>query len=211
MVTESAGQDCFLCRPDEKLTYVTSRVGFALCGLGPILPGYSVVATHEHVRSAADIDFAVVNEFVEFASTVRARLASAFGSCVLTEHGRLPVCVDVSGTTDPHCFHAHFLLFPGAPEIDQQARSYFAQVRPANSFAQALATARATDEYFLLSSDPEHFLIMTRPGRLIRQFARLLVADALGHPELADWRHHSSHEEALKGAKELRDLLTGEK
>jgi hypothetical protein len=207
-MTKAVDKDgCFLCSPESGLVYASNRSGFALCGLGPIVPGYSLVATHTHVRSAADVEAGEVDHFVEFASLTRKNLAGQYGNCLLTEHGRLPVCVDSSGTTDPHCYHAHFLLFPGVPDVEQRARAYFRQVKIVSSFHEALTTARIGDEYFLLSPDPKRFLIMTRPGKLIRQFARLVVADTLGRPELANWRQYPGHEEALVNSAGLRDLF----
>jgi hypothetical protein len=112
--------------------------------------------------------------------------------------------------SDPHCFHAHFLLFPGAPDLETTARSYFARAAYASSFEEALKMARVHPEYFLFSPDPSRFVILTRPGRLIRQFARLLVAEALGNPERANWRRFPLREEAVSTAAELRQFVTQE-
>src|SRR5712692_1420988 len=122
-------EGCFLCNPETGLVYWNDRTNIALCGLGPIVKGYSVVAPRSHVRSAADAAAGEAVEFLAFASEVRAKLSELYGPCLLTEHGRLPVCVDVSGTTDPHCYHAHFLMFPGVSTLEDKARSYFAHVK----------------------------------------------------------------------------------
>ena len=184
---------------------MSDNLCFALCGLGPVVKAYSVVATRKHIPSAADAVEGDVPEFLEFALHVRAKLSNLFGSCLLTEHGRVPLCLDVSGMTDPHCFHAHFLLFPGAPDIEATACSYFARTECATSLREALAVACQYDEYFLLSAHPDRFVVMTRPGRIIRQFARLLVAEAFGRSELANWRRLSQYEEAAQTARELRN------
>src|SRR5689334_15782005 len=109
-------QPCFLCAPAADLMYASNGRAFALCGLGPIVPGYSLVATKQHTASAADA-VADSTELPKFAEQIRGLLASRYGNCLITEHGRVPVCFDPSGTSDPHCYHAHFLLFPGVPEI----------------------------------------------------------------------------------------------
>lgn len=199
-----AGNDCFLCQPDEDLIYASDGESLALCGLGPVVPGYSLVATVEHVRSAADVVAGEAQRLASFVRKIRGGLSDRYGQCLLTEHGRVPVCIDVSGTTDPHCYHAHFLLFPGAPDVEAGARGHFARVENASSLDEALALAYAKEEYFLLSPDPERYLVMTRPGRLIRQFVRLLVADSIGRPELASWRRYPSRDEAVATARDLR-------
>jgi hypothetical protein len=198
---------CFLCNPDPELVYWSDETSVALCGLGPLVQGYSLVATRQHVRSAADAAILGSERFLEFLATVRSRLSERFGSCLVTEHGRVPACVDISGTTDPHCYHAHFLLFPGAPIVEAAARAPFAKAEEASELPAALTIAAAHDEYFLFSPTETRFLILTRPGKLVRQFARLLIASARGDDELANWRKFPNHETAAAGARELRRLM----
>jgi hypothetical protein len=199
---------CFLCAPEADLIYASNTSAFALCGLGPIVPGYSLVATTRHTASAADA-IAESSELPEFAEQIREILASRHGNCFVTEHGRVPVCFDPSGTSDPHCYHAHFLLFPGVPDIVKAAKPYFAQIREANALKGALELAQQEKEYFLISPSPTEAYIMSRPGRLIRQFARVLVADATGNRDLANWRKYPNRESCVSTAKSLRDLLSG--
>src|SRR5438270_12911388 len=102
---------CFLCEPDPDLIFAESGSARALCGLGPISDGYSLVATRGHISSAADALPALGKGFLDFTASVRNALVDRFGSCLLSEHGRVPLCAqDVAA--DRHCYHAHFLLFP---------------------------------------------------------------------------------------------------
>jgi diadenosine tetraphosphate (Ap4A) HIT family hydrolase len=203
----SKNDGCFLCAPEHELIYLTDQVGLALCGLGPLLEGYSVVATTEHVRSAADNEEKKSAQFVNFATLVRSTLISRFGSCLMTEHGRLPLCINHSGTSEPHCYHAHFLLFPGAKSIEERARSFFRSTQVFDSLKTALESTQNSEEYYLLSPTPTRFLIMTRPGRMMRQFSRFLVAESLGQPELANWRRHANRNDAVSTARNLKALF----
>jgi hypothetical protein len=204
-----AGDDlmkrCFLCDTPPDLLYAQNPEMVALCGLGPLVPGYSVVATRAHARSAADA-LGTVSTLVHFTVAIRERLAGTYGPTLITEHGRVPACV---GGADhhAHCYHAHFLLFPSAPpQIATQARAFFKDHWCASTMEQALERARHESEYFFISPAPDEFLIVTRPGRLIRQFSRMLVADALGRPEDANWQANPRRELALQYARELRGL-----
>lgn len=82
---------CFLCDPPADLTYCKTADGLAISGLGPLVDGYSVVSAVPHVRSAADAAVGGAPEFLPFAERVRSRLIARYGSCLLTEHGRMPV------------------------------------------------------------------------------------------------------------------------
>lgn len=196
-------QQCFLCNPPNDLVYASSEHGIALCGLGPLSDGYSVVASREHVGSVADLS-PRCPEFLQFANHVRSFLSSEFGSCIVTEHGRVPVCVDVSGTSDAHCFHAHLLFFAGVPDITAAAVPYFAKKQQYGTLEEAAAAAKDNSEYFLVSGSPARASVLTRPGRLIRQFARVLVADAIGKPELTNWRTRPQRHQAVAEAARLR-------
>jgi len=199
--------DCFLCRPRQELVYATSDAASALCGLGPLVSGYSLIATAAHVRSAADAR-AVVPGFTGFVDRVRDVLTARFGTCVVSEHGRVPVCKDISGTSDPHCYHAHFLVFPGCPPIEERARKFFAKSERSSSLDDALIIAAQHDEYFLISDAVGSFQVLTRPGKLIRQFARMLVADALQIPHKTNWRKHPNEQQALRDAETIRALFS---
>ena len=117
----------------------------------------------------------------------------------------MPACLGFNGASDPHCFHAHFLLFPGAPSITADARKHFATEDQFMDLLSALKGAREKDEYILISDRPEEVSVFTRPGKLIPQFARLLVAEAIGHSELANWRKSPRREQAKQDARELRE------
>ncbi len=204
-----ASGDCFLCAPDSALVYLSGPNGVALCGLGPLTAGYTVVGAKSHVRSSADALVAGSN-FVDFAMHVRAFLIERFGGCLMTEHGRMPVCHGAAGAAERHCFHAHFLLFPAAPSILGLAVPYFAAVTQHTDLRSVLReTARTNQEYFLVSPTPHQVFVMQRPNRMMRQFSRCLVAAALGRPGDADWQAKPDVELAREYARDLRLALQG--
>jgi len=199
--------ECFLCDPDRELVYAEGPAGVALSGLGPLVEGYSVLGAATHVRSAADLALKEKAAFVEFAKRVRADLSQRYGPCLLTEHGRVPVCQSLSGLNQPHCYHAHLLLFPNAPSVVELATSMFSRSSEASSFGVALARAQKEEDYFLLSPSPVRFLVLAEPRSPVRQLARLLVATVLGTPALADWQTHPMRENAVAVADRLRSSL----
>jgi hypothetical protein len=196
---------CFLCEVPKDLMYAEAETAIALCGLGPLVPGYTVVGTKAHVASAADVS-SQDPDFLEFAEGVRSFLVKHYGSCLVTEHGRMPACVGPAGEPDTHCFHAHFLMFPGVHLVSESARPYFVSFQTYSSVWLALESALGVAEYFLISPGAAEASILTRPGRLIPQFARMLVADATGHPELTNWRKAPLREECISMAMRLRTL-----
>jgi hypothetical protein len=124
----------------------------------------------------------------------------------MTEHGRLPVCTRPSGTEN-HCFHAHFLLFPASPDITELSRPHFDQAQEASSLEEALAIARDQQEYFLLSAVPNRFFVMSHHHDLMRQFARHIVAEAVGCTERADWSAFPDRAKSETAARDFAHIV----
>jgi diadenosine tetraphosphate (Ap4A) HIT family hydrolase len=203
--------DCFLCDPSPDLLYKTSDNSVAMCGLGPIVPGYSVIAPRRHAASCADLVEPILSDFVSLVDSARQALTERFGPCLITEHGRVPTCAPESTHAEPHCYHAHLLVFPNAPDVEQEILQHFARREKAMGLSGAFKLGRKHQEYFLFSPSRERFFVLTRPGRMMRQFARFLIAGALGKPELANWRRFPMREVAACAANELRLCLAGER
>ena len=153
----------------------------------------------------ADVRGAELDEQIEALGKVRDHLTVTFGgSCIITEHGRIPVCNDpAEHEHDAHCFHAHFLVFPNAPDISGLARSYFSDAHTFSELRQAMEYAAVHREYVLVSPTATEFTIFTKPLNLPRQLARSLVAHAIHCPELADWRKTPNWDQAIQTAQNL--------
>lgn len=201
-------RDCFLCDPSHDLVFL-DREGFvALAGLGPIVDGYSLIAAKAHVRSMADLPAELHPDLDFFVNMVRSRLTKKYGSCLITEHGRMGICVEDADGFDEHCLHAHFLVFPGASDISEVARTYFGNSQIFGDLATALFQARlCEEEYVLVSPTPEQVTVFSKPLNIPRQLARYLVAHCSDAMHLADWRSHPNLEQARSIAGELRPLF----
>jgi len=200
---------CFLCDPDPELIYTENDHFVAMCGYGPVVPGYSIIATRAHVRSCADLNISELAELTRFVALVCERIGPS-RAAVITEHGRVPICDYLHGEADPHCFHAHLLLFPDAPAIAESAARHAPLRAYRPTLADALSFASTMDHYILISAPGgTSFSIFAPPEPLIRQFARSLVADAISKPELTDWRAQENREVAVRYATEFRAATGG--
>ncbi len=159
-----------------------------MLGLGPLTEGYSLIATSEHVSSMLDVEQQHVDELVEFTARVRAMLgACGYPPATVTEHGRVAACVHTATVRhEPHCLHAHWLLFPGAPVVD--LRLVASTVKRYNSFHEARRAFDWPGQY--LYSEAPGGGCWIAPARLPvpRQLLRHLVARSLGAEDAADWR-----------------------
>jgi len=205
-VEDDLGADfCFLCSPERALIFLETENFLALAGLGPVVDGYSVIAAKSHTKSMADVPSNLASERNAFIAKVRTRLTELYGDCLITEHGRMVLCAN--GEHDHHCFHAHFLVFPGAADIAAIAETYFAHSQKFDNLEAALEYGATREEYFLVSPDPRTFIVFSTPLNAPRQLARFLVAWKSENTQLADWRSWPQRDRALAIAISLRDTF----
>lgn len=186
---------CFLCALPSDLVYAESEHFIALLGLGPIAEGYSLIAARAHVSSMLDILPHQRTELASFTEAVRRRLRPHYGESVITEHGRVPPCLsEYARTHEPHCLHAHRLVFPGSPLFDLVEVARGLEVRSFCTFRDAAASFRDPGQYLYVEHPDGGCQLASVRGPLPRQFFRRVVAATSGVPELADWREHPSHD-----------------
>ena len=153
--------------------------------------GYSLIATTDHITSMLDLDDEAARELVEFTSAVRGRLRPLYGNALVTEHGRVAACVAAATQRyEPHCLHAHRLVFPGAEQLDLGAEVHGCEVFRFASFAAAHDGFQWPGQYLYAEADDGSCQVAVAPSRVPRQFFRRVVAGHRDEPELADWRRH---------------------
>lgn len=183
-------QSCFICNPDPRLIYAEHIGFFVMLGIGPIVEGYSLIATRAHIPSMLDLSAEEAENLNEFTQTVRERLRPHYGPIIITEHGRVPICeyLDSSGH-EAHCFHAHRLVFPISMDLTDQLKDYGLAVQEFRSFIEAWQTsAWKVGEYLYYERPDGSCLVAATPSRLPRQFFRYHVASIVGRPEFESWR-----------------------
>jgi hypothetical protein len=165
-----------------------------MLGWGPIGAGYSILATVEHQPSMFDLPAPELDELDRFSAEIRQRLLADFGPAVITEHGRVAPCVAApTRAYEPHCLHAHRLIFCGHGRLEVRD---FAPAFDWRTFDSLVAAQAADDGGQYLCCEQADSTVELAPvrGPLPRQFFRRLMAAAVGRPELADWRRHRGQE-----------------
>lgn len=208
MVGERHTGRCFLCDPEPEWTWLESRSFRAVLGLGPVGPGYTLIATKDHEPSMFDLDDTLAKELSAFTAEVRGRLRELWGPSVVAEHGRVSACTGPAlRRHEPHCLHAHRLVFPGQASL---ALTSVAPQMPSSEFESYLAarhSVRWTGQYLYVEADDGRCTVGLVEGPLPRQFLRFLAARQRGTPELADWRTSPRPEELDRARELLRERI----
>lgn len=189
MPTTAGVFGCFLCRPEREWTWHESANFRAILGLGPIGAGYTLIASRDHLPSMLDLDSGLAQQLDVFTSEVRRELEKRWGPSVIAEHGRVAACVaDAVRGHEPHCLHAHRLVFPGHSELDLRSVAPRMKVRDFSTMLVARREFRWTGQYLYVETPDRRCQLGQIEGPLPRQFLRAVVAMQQGRPDLADWR-----------------------
>jgi hypothetical protein len=185
--------------------YARSANFYAMLGLGPIREGYSIIAAHSHVPSMFDLDRAQLVELSRFTREVQGILRAHYGEVLITEHGRVAPCIAPAVRAyEPHCLHAHRLLFPGAAAVRLEDFFPRAKVVTAASFEKMAGELPLAGQY-LYAEEPGgqcSAVIVDRP--FPRQFFRRIAAAGFEEPELADWQRFPRLDVVHDAAQRLR-------
>jgi len=195
---------CFLCVPDDNLVYARRGAFYAMLGLGPVVVGYSLIATTQHLPSMFDLDDETASELVEFTESVRSILRTHFSNCIVTEHGRVPVCEERDeGGHESHCFHAHRLVFPAELDLTHELENYGLRIEHYSDFSVARGSSLAGHEYLYFEKPDGSCVVCYAQRRLFRQFFRFVVSDLVGRPDRADWRVRPGYERINEARKAI--------
>lgn len=187
-IRSNESSTCFLCNPEPEYTWASSEHFRAVLGIGPVGEGFTLIAAREHAASMLDLGQEAAEDLVAFTDLVRARLEALYGSTVVAEHGRVAPCVEPGVRQhEPHCLHAHRLLFTGASRIDLATAAPKMEIRRFADFETARDYYEDQGQY-LYVEDEAGVQVGRIDGPLPRQFLRAIVALEQGRPHLADWR-----------------------
>lgn len=195
---------CFLCKPDLQLLYHRNPMWQAVCGLGPITDGYTVVSPREHAPLLERFTSEALTEYSCYLQTIRNALRRTYGTPLLAEHGRMPMCRSHPRAGN-QIYHQHFLLFPGMSlDFFGEAVDNATDRSSASSLHDAINRLPRCDPYILLSPDESNYLILSYPSGYPPQYIRYVAARALLDEKRGSWRHYPYKQRAVKAAETLR-------
>jgi diadenosine tetraphosphate (Ap4A) HIT family hydrolase len=153
--------------------------------LGPIVEGYTLIVSLDHISCCAEIPEQSVDEFDALVRAVSKAQRSVYGKSVFYEHGRTGSCAaDPSG--EPHCYHAHLHMVPTAIPVAEHVNRELALTRFDN-WDDVRSEYSDRRKPYILVQDGSDIGVSFDPKALRRQFLRSIVANATGMPELSDW------------------------
>src|SRR6266508_3237779 len=202
--TKMGNEYCFLCQPKKEWVYAKNENFFSMLGLGPIVEGYSLLATIGHTPSMLDLPLPAVKDLYDFTHHVRDVLRPHYGEAIITEHGRVAPCVDRDrGGQESHCFHAHRLIFPMDADLKESFVQHRLEVEEYSNFIECWKRFSWKGEYLYYERVDGTCLIAAAPLRLVRQFFRHKIANMIGCPDISSWSDYPRHKVVEAAIKRL--------
>ena len=159
----------------------------AIPSLGPLASGHTLLCPKVHVRSFAQLEPSLHNEYLVVKEKLRQALSDQYASGVhLFEHGMAATGDRILCSTD-HA-HMHFVPMPDACDVDGIAQLPWTEFEGSLSELTLLSQGR---EYLLYEPlDGICRLLISVEHSFESQYMRKLLARALGSAENWNWRDH---------------------
>ena len=182
----------FCSRPELDRIILETESLFAMLSLGPIVEGYTIIATKDHIDCCASLPLNLLPEFTRLLEAVRSAQVAIYGAHVLYEHGR-------AGASHPspdghaHCYHAHLHCVPVNVALYDLICWHYPQ-HEFGSWHDLLGWYSQHRTPYLLTGRDDSLVLFEATDLVPRQYLRRLVAAAVGEPQRADWIRYQGRE-----------------
>lgn len=184
-------EKCRFCNPPERerILYETEHF-YVMVSLGPIVEGYLLIVTKNHIGACLNIPITYLTEFLELKEKVRSILLQAYGCCLFYEHGKLGTSLKMTDG-HKHCYHAHLHCIPTKIKLTNLIDKEFEGER-FEDFRSFHDLLNGVQKYLYIEDDK---LIIYQPKIKIRkQYLRYMLANSLGTTERWDWVNNQNWE-----------------
>lgn len=198
--------ECRFCtRPDPDRIILWTEHCYVMLSLGPLVEGYTLILSREHVDCCAAITPPAMTEFTRLERAVVEAQIRVYGKHLRYEHGRAGACLPTA-EGERHCHHAHLHCVPIALDLKTTIGASF-PIRRLKGWPEVAAYYASSGTPYLLVSEEKGFAYFEAEGRVPRQYLRRLVAAGLGKPQLADWVAFPGYDLIAKGKERLAPII----
>lgn len=179
-------ESCRFCNPPEKerILYETEHF-YVMVSLGPIVEGYLLIVSKEHIGCCLHLPLEYLSEFKELKNKVKNILCSTYGSCLFYEHGKVGTSLTV-GKDHQHCFHSHLHCVPVPIQLNDNVSEELEGLSfPSLEDAYKFVNKDNIDRYLLVEDTS---LKLYFPDTSLRsQYLRYILAKTLNNISAWDW------------------------
>lgn len=194
-------EKCRFCYPPDKYRILNSSKNFyVMLSLGPIVEGYLLIVTKDHIKCCAEIPSHLQGEFISLANEVEKILIEKYGGCIFYEHGQAGACLNFKDSSK-HCYHAHMHCVPISGSINRLITNPFPkkEVKSWEDFFKIYSYFQ--EPYFFVQDNEAFFYIANDSPE--RQYLRKKAAKLCDNKEAWDWIKFPNYELITAGQQNL--------
>jgi diadenosine tetraphosphate (Ap4A) HIT family hydrolase len=175
---------CRFCLPPEKerIIYTTEHF-YVMVSLGPIVEGYLLIISKEHIGACLHLPVEYMEEFCALKEKIYNILTEVYGACIFYEHGKISSCVS-EGQDHIHCFHAHLHCIPANVKLNRIIGEEI-EGQKYRSLLHCYEAMKDIDKYLYV--EDRYIMAYLPQKKLQRQYLRYKLAEALGLANRWDW------------------------
>jgi diadenosine tetraphosphate (Ap4A) HIT family hydrolase len=196
---------CRFCNPPERDRIIYESDNFyIMLSLGPIVEGYCLLVSKQHISCCGGIPSQLRKEFESLYSRLKAILIKTYGSCVCYEHGRAGSCmVQLEG--NKHCYHAHMHFVPISTSLNYIAQKDFDE-KSLKTLNELFSVYEKMERppYVFIDDEEIGMNIYHVDQQIRRQYLRYHAAKSIGKEHLWNWVEHQGWDLIELGIKTLK-------
>lgn len=166
-----------------------------MAGLGPLVPGYIIVAPVAHVPTVAELDDVSFAEFLAVFDILVDSLHRQFGpGYTAYEHGRIGSCLvaEMQHDVSTFCFHAHRVIIPQQSNCENIVAKCFSEVvsLESPSALRQLSPTAASQYVFYETGTKDRVRyrsVFMQPELITSQFMRRMLVISLNLKRDWNW------------------------
>lgn len=214
LLAEESEDGCFLCQPEPWRTIYTGNSVQVVVGLGPLCPGYLMVAPKQHCNTAAQLAEIDWREFVAVNQIVVDSLERHYGfGYTAYEHGQLGACLsrEAAGDLTTHCHHCHRVFIPGATDCADAIKRHFQNVHQLDTPNDLRSLCESPYIFYETGSHgvARIRLAFTEGQGLVSQFMRRILQPILFNQRHYSWNVDRNYLEMIATVSRLRGEFLG--
>ena len=175
---------CRFCNPPEpeRILYETDNF-YVMVSLGPIIEGYLLIVTKEHIGACLNIPDNLFEEFLFIKKKVKRVLLNVYGACLFFEHGKIGTSLTM-GEDHKHCLHAHLHCIPTNFQLNKVVGQDFAS-HLFETMNECYESMKGIDKYLFI--EDEVIKTYVPEFKIRKQYLRYKLALSLNHKDRWDW------------------------
>ena len=194
---------CRFCNPPEpeRILYQTEHF-YVMVSLGPIIEGYLLIITKEHIGACLNIPESLFEEFLSVKEKVREILTNEYGHCLFYEHGKIGSSLTINDHF--HCLHAHMHCIPSSIQLNDYISKDIAGIEHSNIY-DCYNYMKGLEKYLLVEDN--RIMTYVPTGSIRKQYLRYMLAKHLNVENRWDWVNNQNWELIDKSIKRLKPVF----